>query len=579
MAYVDIQATKYNTIRFEWTQKSQSVADNSSIVNWTMTLISGQYGYISSSSSKAWSVTVNGATVSGSNTIGISANSSKELASGSTTIKHNADGTKTFSFSFSQQFDITFNGSWVGTKSGNGTGTLTTIPRASSISCAASANIGSSITINIGRASSNFTHTLTYGFGSLSGTIATKTASTSVSWTIPDNFYTAIPNSKSGICVISCSTYNGNTLIGSNICKFTAQTVEANCNPTLSPTLEDTSNNSINLSGNKNKMIKYYNWIAYTIGAAARKSATIKSVSLINAGNKYTQASGILNRRTEDNVFIFSAIDSRGYTTTKTITMPMVDYIPLTANSEAEIALDTSTTSKATLKISGKYWSGNFGATTNTLQVKYRYNTTGDEFTEADWKTTTATIDTANNTYSATVAISGLNYKDTVYVQGWVKDKTDPIETQTYVLRTIPVFDWSDTDFNFNVPITFEGKQIDFPVEQGTKDGWTYRNWNSGIGECWKIVTVNTTITGAWGAMYVGDTKMARQNYPFPFKSKPVEIANLMNGTNAAWLFPESSGNGVNGAYSSAIYNVCRPSQVTSSQTFYIMLYAKGELQ
>jgi hypothetical protein len=78
--------------------------------------------------------------------------------------------------------------------------------------------------------------------------------------------------------------------------------------------------------------------------------------------------------------------------------------------------------------------------------------------------------------------------------------------------------------------------------------------------------------------MFVGDTKMARQNYPFPFKSKPVEQANLMCGSNAAWLFAESNGNGVNGGYASAIYNVCRPSQVATAQTFYILLYAKGEL-
>lgn len=578
MAYVDVQATKYNTLRFEWTLASQSVANNTSTVNWTLKLISGAYGNISSSANKAWSVTVNGTKYSGTNTIGMSANSTKTLASGTTVIKHNADGTKAFSFSFSQQFDITFNGSWVGTKSGSGTGTLTTIPRASSVTSPASANIGAAAVISINRASSSFTHTLTYAFGSLSGTIATKTTSTSVSWTIPDSFYTAIPNAKSGICTITCSTYNGDTLIGSSTCKLTAQTVEANCNPTLAPTVEDTSNNSIGLSGNKNKMIRYYNWIAYTIGAAARKSATITSISLMNAGIKYTAASGTLGRRTEDNVFIFSATDSRGYTTTKTVTMPVVDYIPLTAGMSSEIELDTSTTSKLTLKIDGNYWSGNFGSASNTLQIKYAYNTTGADFTDADWRTTTATLGN-NNTYSATVEITDINYKDTVYVQASATDKTGTITTQTDKLKTIPVFDWSENDFNFNVPVYFEGKELDYPIEQGTKDGWTYRNWKSGIGECWKIVTINTTITGAWGAMYVGDTKMARQNYPFPFKTKPAEQATLHCGSNAAWLFPESSGNGVNGAYASAIYNVCRPSQVTSSQEFYILLYAKGELK
>ena len=71
--------------------------------------------------------------------------------------------------------------------------TLTTIPRASSVTCA-DGNIGSSTTININRASSNFTHTLKYSFGTLSGTIVTKTSETSIGWTIPTSFYAQIPN-------------------------------------------------------------------------------------------------------------------------------------------------------------------------------------------------------------------------------------------------------------------------------------------------------------------------------------------------------------------------------------------------
>ena len=55
--------------------------------------------------------------------------------------------------------------------------TLRTIPRTSSISMPAT-TMGSTGTISISRASSSFTHTLTYSFGSASGTIATKTSAT-----------------------------------------------------------------------------------------------------------------------------------------------------------------------------------------------------------------------------------------------------------------------------------------------------------------------------------------------------------------------------------------------------------------
>ena len=134
MANVDVAVSNQITLRFTWSQSSQSVANNNSVVSWSLQLIATT-GNISSTASKSWSVTVNGTNYSGTNTVSIGTNTTKTLASGSTTIYHNADGTKSFSFSFSQQFDISYSGvGWIGTKSGSGSGTLSTIPRTSSVS-------------------------------------------------------------------------------------------------------------------------------------------------------------------------------------------------------------------------------------------------------------------------------------------------------------------------------------------------------------------------------------------------------------------------------------------------------------
>ena len=119
-------------------------------------------------------------------------------------------------------------------------------------------------------------------------------------------------------------------------------------------------------------------------------------------------------------------------------------------------------------------------------------------------------------------------------------------------------------------------KYSDFVVEQDTKNGWTYRKWNSGVAECWKILTHKTAITTAWGALYHG-TATSRQNYPFSFTSKPLEQATLTAGSYQAILFPEKDGNGVNGASASACYNVCRPSSITSEMEFYIAITVKGK--
>ena len=242
-----VTITSWDTLKFSWTQKSQNVTNNTTTISWTLQLIASSDGAISSSASKAWSVTVNGTKYSGTNTVGIGNNSTKTLASGTTTITHDADGSKTFSYSFSQQFDITFN-SWIGTISGSGSGTLNTIPRASQPSCVTwpehTQNVGSfgdTISIHMNRASSAFTHTVRYQFGSMSGTIATG-VTTGTTWTIPKSLMTLLPAATSGSGTIYVDTYNGTTLVGTKYCGFTATVpTDLDCYPGCTLTLDDTT--------------------------------------------------------------------------------------------------------------------------------------------------------------------------------------------------------------------------------------------------------------------------------------------------------------------------------------------------
>ena len=111
------------------TQQSQSAQNNTSTVSYVLTLV--RPSAVTSSATKSWSVTINGNTYSGSGTIGGSGN--KTLLSGTVTIPHNADGTKTLSFSGKCQLDINWGGTQLGTISGNGSMTLTPIQRYASL--------------------------------------------------------------------------------------------------------------------------------------------------------------------------------------------------------------------------------------------------------------------------------------------------------------------------------------------------------------------------------------------------------------------------------------------------------------
>ena len=428
--------------------------------------------------------------------------SNVKLLSWTGDVAHNSDGSKSISVSV---YLTNGSASYLPTQYPSssplymGSVSLTTIPRASSVSCS-TADIGSNATISISRASSSFTHTLSYTFGSLSGTIATKTSSTSVAWTIPTTFYAQIPNDKSGTGTITCDTYNGSTLIGSKPTSFTATVNESASKPTLNPTVVDSNATTTALTGDSSKFIKYYSNASVSTGASARNSATLTSQKITCGAKSISSASGTINA-VESGSFTFSATDSRGYPTTQTVNKTLIDYIKLTCSLNAGAP---TTDGVATLKISGNYWDGTFGALANTLTVQYRYKTQGGSY--GSWTATTATK--SGNTYSSTATISGLDYRTTYVFQARAVDKLATVNTDEQARRTTPIFDWSKNDFNVNGDFTVNGAttitgattvggeintqilkinniEIDYIVSQGTSGIWTYRKWNSGLAEYW----------------------------------------------------------------------------------------------
>ncbi len=274
-----VKVTNYDTLKFTWTLSSQSVTGNSSVVSWKLQLIAASSGAISSSASKDWSVTVNGTKYSGTNTVGISSNTTKTLASGTTTIAHNSDGTKTFSYSFSQEFGITFSGSSIGTKSGSGSGTLTTIPRKSTLT-ASNGELGVEQTLTINRSSSAFTHTITYKCGDVSGTIVTKTSSTSIKWTPPmDLAYQNTTSSKVSI-TFTITTYNGSTSLGSN-------TKTISCSFYAIPTCEITHSDTTDYKSKYGDYVKGLSKVKILMNHALAYGSPILSIHIWSAELSY----------------------------------------------------------------------------------------------------------------------------------------------------------------------------------------------------------------------------------------------------------------------------------------------------
>ena len=95
------------------------------------------------------------------------------------------------------------------------------------------ATIGEEVTISLPRASGTFTHTLTYSFGSASGTIGSALGTSAV-WRLPESLAAQIPHDPGGTGTLTCVTYSGSTLIGSKTIAFTAS-VPGSMKPALTP--------------------------------------------------------------------------------------------------------------------------------------------------------------------------------------------------------------------------------------------------------------------------------------------------------------------------------------------------------
>lgn len=203
-------------LQLDVTQASQDIPNNTSLVSWSLRINklsgSGRYTFSSDSSS----VTINGTTYYASFTYDFRSYSSLLIQSGSTTVAHNADGTKTISVSGTFD-DVQAN---LGAGTASGTLGLTTIPRASVPTLSASTtDAGVAVTINTNRMSTAFTHTIEYDFGTLtaqtSGLAASTGVTTSTTLTPPLSILNEIPNALSGTLVVRVTTFNGATQIGS----------------------------------------------------------------------------------------------------------------------------------------------------------------------------------------------------------------------------------------------------------------------------------------------------------------------------------------------------------------------------
>nr|DAF51359.1 MAG TPA: protein of unknown function DUF859 [Siphoviridae sp. ctkTc5] len=308
-------------------QGSQSITANTSTVNWRMTVSrTGAYYTHNHQGDSTLSLNLDGRNVHYSYPTWETSGEEYTLASGSSTISHNADGTKTLPIS------CTFNpnNGLHGTITVSASLSLTTIPRSSSVSVSAGV-IGSAVTININRQSSSFKHTVRYAWAGKSGTIATN-VDTSATWTLPLDFANDIPNSASGTGTIFVDTYSGSTKTGTQSTTLTAS-VPANVKPTFTGvSLSDLNGAAQNLIPNSDTFIQVISNIKVAFnGAVGSYGSSITGYYAEIIGKNQSTSSnggglGIMNYHGTIKIRA-SVSDSRGrWSDTREVSVTVLEY-------------------------------------------------------------------------------------------------------------------------------------------------------------------------------------------------------------------------------------------------------------
>lgn len=596
MASIYSSTNKGWQLRLDWSITGQSINDNTSTLILDLWVYDGtgysqnedaNQAYYILQGEKRW------------NPYNYSTTGWYKLGSKSITVGHNADGTG--SVTLSAEWDCGFTSSYTPRHLAlSETVTLTTIPRASSVSASGN-TLGQPVAITISRASSSFTHSLYYSCGSISWAKIASDVDTSYSWTPPVSLAAQAPNASAVVLSVIVETYNGSTYIGVSSVQMTLA-VPSSVVPTLSVATSDPTKVSATYGG----YVQLRSKLKVDLTASGAQGSTIKAYS-IKLGDIYAvaAASGTTDYLPTAGALTLTCTvtDSRGRTTTKKQTITVLAYSKPTISdiaaarcnqdgspnrmgdygkvtfSGAITALGNKNTAAYVVQyreVGTEIWSsagsaaaGNYAPAGAYVVIaadkskRYEVRVVATDAFEAigsavrDLPAAYALLHHAKHLLSmgigrlcdkANALQVGLKayFDEDVQVDG---NLTTNGEFRCAWMKTTAATDLGQTPEKVAV-INDEGwiyyrtpaelladMGADYIVEQGKSGIWTFRKWASGVAECW--LESELTLTGS--APVANMNGSAYLSYvdvdlPFTFKTQPRGVANGVLGTGTGFV-------------------------------------------
>lgn len=390
--------------RLEW-DCVQSVANNTSTIRWTLYAagapsatywVAERTCYVDIDGERVYSKT---AYVERKNGV---------VTSGSKTLTHNSDGTRSFTISIGAAvYYSTVN------STGSATFTLDTIARASGLSVG-NGTLGSAQTITADRKSSSFIHRVKWASGSYSGTIASWSTDTSWSFTPGLELANGAPYGTSVYCEITLITFNGSGDEIGSVTKAIWLAIPNSVKPTVSLTLSDAKGYSSTYGG----YVQGQSALHVVVNASGAYGSSISSYSTSVNGSTYTAqifdtsvlwTSGTLTVST-------TVTDTRGRSETTSTNITVLAYSAPTIYSVSAIRCDADGTENdrgSYTRITANWsYSGSPSGLTYSADLKMKQSSESSWTSVADFTPQLTT----NNDYSTICAADEAHSYDIMLV-------------------------------------------------------------------------------------------------------------------------------------------------------------------
>lgn len=316
----------YAKLAMEVTETGYSIENNDSQVDYKLWLERGST-WVYDLNNETWAeAIINGQTVVNKYVSFDLRNTNRVLlGSGTITIPHNEEGSKTITF-WARILNVADQGNinWF-----SGTLGLTNIPRASAINSVTATELGQPVTIKIDKKVNEFRHQVWWQVND-SGWIDLGTEhDTSVQLTVPIDYAARIPNSDTGLLDVCVRTFRGNDKIGNDVYK---RGIPIKVPSSIVPTLEDVT--ITERTAQLAEFIPAGNFIkdksvmrVEANNAAGSHGSTIVSTELTVDSLVVRSSTGDFPANKAGNLEVTAKItDSRGRTATKSKTIKVWDY-------------------------------------------------------------------------------------------------------------------------------------------------------------------------------------------------------------------------------------------------------------